>query len=171
MDACEFVWYDRASAAAGPAPRGPSARDAPPGPPEGRGFTMNGLDVLVCDDNVTGAEALALFLRAARHAVRVAHTGREALAAAREQPPEVVFLDLTLEREMDGCEVARRLRGELGLADAVLVAVTGDGHDDARRRTREAGFDLHLVKPVEPSALLDALQRARRNPPDPAPPP
>jgi CheY-like chemotaxis protein len=122
------------------------------------------LRILVCDDSVDGARSMALWLEALRHQVRVVHDGVAALAAAAEQPPEVVLLDLDLPAGMDGCEVARRLRAETRLADALVVAVTGYGEDEDRRRTHEAGFDLHLVKPVEPSALLEVLGRAQERP-------
>jgi CheY-like chemotaxis protein len=143
--------------APGPA-AGPVGPSAPPGAP-GRP-----LHILVCDDNVDGALTMALWLQTLRHQVRVVHDGEAALAAAAEQPPEVVLLDLALERGPDGCEVARRLRADVGLARTLLVAVTGFGQDEDRRRTSEAGFDLHLVKPVEPSVLLEALARAEKRP-------
>jgi signal transduction histidine kinase/ActR/RegA family two-component response regulator len=117
--------------------------------------------ILICDDNVDAAKTMSLWLQMAGHDVRVVHDGPSALEAARQAAPEVVLLDLTLPNGMDGCEAAQRLRVDLGLKDALLVAVTGCGAADDRRRTQEAGFALHLVKPVEPAVLLDALRKAR----------
>jgi CheY-like chemotaxis protein len=86
--------------------------------------------------------------------VRTAHDGRAALAAAREHLPAVVFLDIGLPG-MDGYEVARALRAEPAGESAVIVAVSGYGRESDKALSREAGFDEHLVKPVD----LDALQR------------
>jgi PAS domain S-box-containing protein len=126
---------------AGPGPRAPSRR------------------VLVVDDNVDAAESLALALRLAGHDVRVAHDGPSALDAARAARPDVVLLDLGMP-VMDGYEVARRLRREPGLDGVRLVALTGWGQEEDRRRTREAGFDGHLVKPVEVDIIQAVLAEA-----------
>ena len=85
---------------------------------------------------------------------RAVHSGPAALDAAREFHPQVIFLDIGLP-QMDGYEVARRLREQGALQDVRLVAVTGYGQDEDRRRSAEAGFDGHLVKPVD----LEELQR------------
>jgi signal transduction histidine kinase/ActR/RegA family two-component response regulator len=105
--------------------------------------------LLVVDDNIDGAESLALLLRLEGHEVRTAYDGPSALQAAVVHRPEVVLLDIGLPQGMDGYEVARRLRRQEGLEGVLLVAVTGYGQDEDRRRSREAGFDAHLVKPVE----------------------
>ncbi len=122
------------------------------------------LRILICDDNVDGARSMALWLEMEGHEVRSAHTGPAALEAAREQPPDVVLMDLGLGSHMDGVETVRQMRRDLGLTDALIVAVTGSGADDDRRRTTEAGFDLHLVKPVEAEVILDVLRGAKRRP-------
>ena len=122
------------------------------------------LRILVCDDNVEVARALALWLEMEGHAVHVVHDGPAALETARRQPPDAVLLDLGLASVMDGVETARRLRRDLSLAEVLLVAVTGSGADDDLARTSEAGFDLHLVKPVELEVLRAALARASRRP-------
>ena len=122
------------------------------------------LRILVCDDNVEGADAMALWLRIQSHEVRVVHDGPAALEAARQWPPDVVLLDLVLPTDMDGAETAVRLRRDVGLDEALVGAVTGHCYDEDRRRTAEAGFDLHLVKPVEPEVLQEALERARPRP-------
>lgn len=117
-----------------------------------------GRRVLVVDDNADGAESLAEMLNIFGHQTAVAHTGPEALAAARRFRPEVAFLDIGLPG-MDGYEVARRLRGDQDTAGAVIVALTGWGSEEDRRRSAEAGFDFHLTKPVEADAVLALLGR------------
>ncbi len=113
--------------------------------------------ILVVDDNVDAADSLAVLLRHQGQDVRVAHDGPSALDAARTDPPEMVFLDIGLPG-MDGYEVARRLRANPALAGAKLVALTGYGQEEDRRRSQEAGFDLHLVKPADPAAVEHLLQ-------------
>jgi CheY-like chemotaxis protein len=129
----------------------------PPAPPPARTTARR---VLVVDDNVDGAESLALLLSLDGHDVRMAHDGRSALAAAEEYRPDVVLLDIGLPDGLDGYEVARRLRSELGLASTLLLALTGFGQAEDRRRSRDAGFDDHLVKPVDPARLKDLLSGA-----------
>ena len=114
------------------------------------------LRVLVVDDNVDAAESLAMLLRVEGHEVEAVHDGPSALAAARRFRPQVVLLDLGLPG-MDGHEVARRLRQEPDLGPLRLVALTGYGQDDDRRRSQAAGFDAHLVKPASPEALQQVL--------------
>jgi CheY-like chemotaxis protein len=104
--------------------------------------------VLVVDDNVDAAESLALLLEAAGHQVRMAFDGLSALQAAADFRPQVVLLDLGLPG-LDGFEVAKRLRQQPAQNGVVLVAVTGYGQDADRQRSRDAGFDHHLVKPAE----------------------
>src|SRR5262249_4803970 len=105
--------------------------------------------VLVVDDNVDAADSLGLLLKLAGHLVRVAHDGPTALVVAQAFHPQVVLLDIGMP-DMDGYEVARQLRKQPELQPALLVALTGWGQDTDRRRSIEAGFDIHLVKPVEP---------------------
>jgi PAS domain S-box-containing protein len=111
--------------------------------------------VLIVDDNVDAAEMLALLLQTEGHEVRTAHDGPAALRSAETFNPEVVFLDIGLPR-MDGYEVARLLRRQ-ERKPALLVALTGYGRDEDRRRAEEAGFDAHLVKPADPAALQGLL--------------
>ena len=115
------------------------------------------LSVLVVDDNPDAAESLALVLRAAGHEARVAWNGLDALDMARESLPDVVLLDLGMPC-MNGYETAHRFREDPATRSAVLVAVTGWGSEDDRKRTRAAGFAHHLVKPVDPDAVLALLQ-------------
>jgi PAS domain S-box-containing protein len=125
-------------------------RDA--GPDEEAAPELPRRRVLVVDDSPDAADSLALLLRLDGQDVRVAYSGPAALAQAGQFHPEVVFLDIGMPG-MDGYEVARRLRAGSGLGGAVLVAVTGWGQEEDRRRSSEAGFNHHLVKPVEPKAL------------------
>jgi CheY-like chemotaxis protein len=115
--------------------------------------------VLIVDDNKDAAESLAMLLRLAGHEVRTASDGLEALDMVRTQPPQMVLLDIGMPG-MGGLEVACRLRRDLGLTQSLLVAVTGFGQDSDRRRSQEAGFDAHLVKPVDLDALDCLLARA-----------
>jgi signal transduction histidine kinase len=112
--------------------------------------------ILIVDDNVDAAESLALLLRMEGHEVRVAHDGPAALAAVDADPPDIVFLDIGMP-VMNGYEVAQRLRQRPGLENLLLVAMTGWGQEEDRRRSREAGFDHHLVKPAEPKTLEHLL--------------
>jgi signal transduction histidine kinase len=113
--------------------------------------------ILVVDDNVDAAEALGELLRDYGHEVATAHDGPQALDHARLHRPEIVLLDISMP-EMDGYEVAKRIRGELGLGDAILVALSGYGEDRHRRLAREAGFDQHVTKPVDASRLEELLK-------------
>jgi DNA-binding response OmpR family regulator len=104
--------------------------------------------VLIVDDDRDTADSLAIFLRHAGHRVGVAYDGDGALEAARIDPPHVVVLDIGLPG-LDGYEVARRLRREPGLAGVTLVALSGYGSELHQARSRDAGFDHHLVKPID----------------------
>jgi CheY-like chemotaxis protein len=115
------------------------------------------LSVLIVDDNKDAAESMALLLRLAGHDVRVVHDGPAALEAAASSPPEVVLLDIGLPKGMDGYDVARGLRARPAMRCALLIVMTGYGQEEDRRRSREAGFDAHLVKPVDPDALRELL--------------
>ncbi|HEV8072172.1 MAG TPA: PAS domain S-box protein [Planctomycetaceae bacterium] len=106
------------------------------------------LRVLVVDDNLDAAQSLALLLELSGHEVRVAHTGPTALEAALDYRPNVALLDIGLP-EMDGYEVAKRIRQKPFLQDVVLVAMTGYGQDTDRQRSQEVGFNAHLIKPAD----------------------
>ena len=114
------------------------------------------LGVLIVDDNVDTAESLAMLLRFYGHEVWAVHTGPKALEVARAEQPNVVLLDIGLPG-MDGYEVARLLRQQEELRDVCLVAMTGYGQEKDRQRSDAAGFDDHLVKPVDPAKLQDLL--------------
>jgi CheY-like chemotaxis protein len=114
------------------------------------------LNVLVVDDNRDVASSMALVLRTAGHAVFVSHDGREAIETMTRVQPDAVLLDIGLPGA-DGFEVARRIRANPDYARTLLVAISGYGQDDHRMLSRAAGFDHHLVKPVEPDAVLHLL--------------
>jgi PAS domain S-box-containing protein len=115
--------------------------------------------VLVVDDNQDATETLELLLQLWGHEVRIAYDGEGALAQVAELRPDIVLLDIGLPG-MSGYEVARRMRALPECRDVMLVAVTGYGQDSDRRQSQEAGFDHHLVKPVQPGTLRDLIASA-----------
>jgi signal transduction histidine kinase len=115
------------------------------------------LRILIVDDNMDSAESLALLMRMAGHEVRTAYEGLSAVAEARTFMPDVVVLDIGLPG-MDGYEVAHRLRQEPGGDRLMLLALTGYGQEEDRRRSREAGFDHHLVKPINLERFQELLE-------------
>ncbi len=115
--------------------------------------------VLVVDDNADAAHTLAAALELHGHVTHIGYDAASALAAAEVFGPEVALLDLGLP-EMDGYELARRLRGHPRLGGIRIVAVTGYGQSTDRERTAAAGFDDHFVKPVDLDALLAAIGRS-----------
>lgn len=113
--------------------------------------------VVVIEDHADTAELMAELLAQAGHEVRVALNGRDGIVAARDLAADVVLCDVGLP-DIDGYAVARALRADGATRGARLVALTGfDGEDDAAR-AREAGFDLHVVKPLDPSRLESLLR-------------
>jgi CheY-like chemotaxis protein len=121
------------------------------------------LRVLVVDDNADAADSLAWLLRHGDHEVRTAHDGRQAVEVAHEFRPQAVVLDLGLP-EIDGYEVARRLRQHADTRGALLVALSGYGQQEHRRRSSEAGFDYHFVKPLDFGGLQRILLEAQDRP-------
>ena len=111
--------------------------------------------ILVVEDNVDAAETMQMLLSISGYETRTAYNGAMALELARAFRPQVVFLDIGLPGK-DGYQVARELRGLPETRSALLVALTGYGHDDDRRRATEAGFDAFQLKPVA-AAALEAL--------------
>lgn len=109
------------------------------------------------DDNEDAATSLAILLQMYGYSVRVAHDGLAAIESAREFRPDIMLLDLGMPR-LDGYETCSRIRAEPWGKDIQIVALTGWGQDEDRRRTSAAGFDHHLVKPVEPEALEQLLR-------------
>ena len=137
-----------AAAPAQPRPAGAQAAEPARAPAAKR--------VLVVDDNIDAAVTLGHLLRSLGHEVQVVHDGATALKAADELRPDVVLLDIGMPG-MDGYEVARRLRTAHKDRRFRIVAITGWGQDADRQRAKEAGFDVHLVKPVDPSLLVRML--------------
>jgi CheY-like chemotaxis protein/two-component sensor histidine kinase len=146
---CEFVVRLPRTSQVDPATATPASRDLdPPRPSQRR--------VLIVDDNVDAAQTLAAMLRLHQHDVQVAHDGPSALEFVAHDPPEIVLLDIGLPG-MNGYEVARRIRQQVNLHPPLIVAVTGYGQIEDRRRSAEAGINLHLVKPIDPHTLRQML--------------
>jgi CheY-like chemotaxis protein len=114
--------------------------------------------VLVVDDNTDAAESLATLLSITGHDTRLAHDGVQAVEEARTFQPHVMFLDIGMPA-LDGHETARRIRLEPWGRNIVLVALTGWGQREDRRKSKEAGFDHHLVKPADPAVVAKLLAR------------
>ncbi|HEV7735096.1 MAG TPA: ATP-binding protein, partial [Candidatus Binatia bacterium] len=132
------------------APKRRDARVAPPQP-------STGLRILVVDDNDDSATSLAMLLELAGHETTTAADGLAAIEAALTSRPDVVLLDIGLPK-LNGYEAARRIRAQPGGAAMTLIALTGWGQDEDRRKSREAGFDNHMVKPVDYEALTTLLE-------------
>ena len=108
--------------------------------------------ILVVDDNPDSALSMAMMLSIMGHDTRTAHDGESAVASAETFLPEVVLLDIGLPK-LNGYEVAQRIRKQAWGESMFLIAVTGWGQDEDRQRSSEVGLNVHMVKPVEPSAL------------------
>ncbi|MFO0887779.1 MAG: PAS domain S-box protein [Isosphaeraceae bacterium] len=142
-----------------------TVRSRPSPPPSGAGHVVerggvgprHGLRVLVVDDNRDTARGLVRLLTIVGLDVETAFDGPSALEAARRQDPEVILLDIGLPG-MDGYDVARRLRAG-GFTETLIIAISGYGEDSARQRSREAGFDHHLVKPLDYEELVSLMRR------------
>jgi signal transduction histidine kinase/ActR/RegA family two-component response regulator len=134
----------------------PAPQPQPPSPPEKAQPTGPCLRVLVVDDNVDTVTTLAMLVQESGHDVRTAYDGPAVLEAALDYRPNVVLLDIGLPG-LDGFEVAKLLRRQPALQHAVLVAMTGYGRESDRQRSREAGFDHHLVKPGDFGKVLQIL--------------
>ena len=114
--------------------------------------TKSRFRILVVDDNADSALSLAMMLSMMGHDTRLAHDGEEAVTTAEAFRPQVVLLDIGLPK-LNGYEVAQRIRQQEWGTSMFLVAVTGWGQDEDRRRSEDVGMNRHMVKPVEPSAL------------------
>lgn len=119
------------------------------------------MKVLVCDDNVDGADALAVLLRAHGHDVKAFYSGGTCLHEAMEWKPAIAFLDIGLP-DITGYGVARKLRAKFG-AEILLVAVTGYDSTEDRTVSAEAGFDMHLAKPVQFDRLVSIADTGSRS--------
>ncbi|HEY0977167.1 MAG TPA: PAS domain-containing protein [Flavobacteriales bacterium] len=118
------------------------------------------LRILVVDDNTDAAFMLSLLLKKMGYTVRTANNGRQALRMAAEEPPELVLMDLGMP-EMDGYTCCQRMRQDPLTAGSHIVALTGWGQPEDKRRTKEAGFDDHLVKPLEREVLVQMIEAFR----------
>jgi signal transduction histidine kinase/ActR/RegA family two-component response regulator len=112
--------------------------------------------VLIADDNRDAADSLAMLLEIEGHTVKVVHDGQQALAEIDASRPDVALLDIGMP-EMDGYEVARRVRGDTRFRQTLLIAITGWGQEQDKARAMTAGFDLHFTKPIEPQRLIELL--------------
>jgi CheY-like chemotaxis protein len=112
--------------------------------------------VMIVDDNIDSAESLSMLLEITGNKTLVAHDGIEALEGVEKYRPEVILLDIGLPK-LDGHEVCRRVRELPWAKDIVIIALTGWGQEDDRRKSEEAGFNGHLVKPVDYDRLLELL--------------
>lgn len=121
------------------------------------------MKIVLADDNRDSADSMGMLLGAMGHDVHVAYDGAEALETAGRVRPEVVLLDIGMPK-MDGFECARSIRSQPWGARTILIALTGWGQEEDKRRTQEAGFDRHLTKPVDPAALEGALEILRKEP-------
>src|SRR5208337_375725 len=117
------------------------------------GTAKHAANILVVDDNPDTASALSKLLEALGHDVRTAHDGPSALALARRQKPDYILLDIGLP-DLDGYEVAAQLRKDPDCRDTVIIGVSGYGREEDRKRSHEAGFDHHLVKPINHDELI-----------------
>jgi two-component system OmpR family response regulator len=128
-----------------------------------RAVSVNGVElrILIAEDNADCAVSMATLLRIYGYDVEVAANGPTALEKARSYQPDVVLLDLALPG-MNGYDVARQVSGHRPGKTPLLIAVTGFGQENDRRRSAEAGIDLHLLKPVDPDQLRAILERFRQ---------
>jgi PAS domain S-box-containing protein len=148
----------QSAAQSSPAPQG----SGPPRPaPERTAVPEVARRVLVADDNRDGADIMALLLQQYGYDVSVAHSGPEALTAAAQKKPEVAILDIGMPG-MSGYEVAQRIRAEAWGKHMLLIALTGWGQEEDKRKAFEAGFDHHLIKPIDPDALEALMSSAIR---------
>ncbi len=147
----EFVVRLPTARAAETAVRTPSAETAQP---------QGARRVLVVDDNVDAAESMALILKMSGYETQCAYDGPSAIDAAQYYHPDVVVLDIGLPG-MTGYEVAQKLRAQPQFRDTPIIAVTGYGQEEDRSRSRQAGFDHHLTKPVSPEVLQSFLSKGR----------
>jgi PAS domain S-box-containing protein len=139
-----------------PRVKAPGARGGPSESARAAGSSVADQYVLVVDDNVSSADSLSTLLQAYGYQVQVVYDGKLALERVQERVPDVVLLDIGMP-QMDGYEVALRMRENPRLAATRLIAVSGYGQEEDRQRSRQAGFNHHLVKPVDIDVLLDLL--------------
>jgi CheY-like chemotaxis protein len=125
-----------------------------------KALSTSGRRIVIADDNRDSARSLARMLELMGSEAHVAYDGHQALEVAAAIRPDVIFLDIGMPN-LNGYETARRIRNESWGKNVVLVALTGWGQEQDKRRSQDAGFDLHMVKPIDP-ATLDALLPSSR---------
>jgi two-component system OmpR family response regulator len=125
---------------------------------DGDGRHAAGLSILIVEDDLDTAESMAILLRLDGHRVYIACDGAVALELVAKSRPDVALIDIGLPR-MDGYTLAKKLREKVNGRRPLMIAVTGYGHEEDRKKSLEAGIDLHLLKPADPSALLAMLKR------------
>jgi signal transduction histidine kinase/CheY-like chemotaxis protein len=135
----------------------PIETEQPSMPKRGTEYGTEQCRILIADDNRDSADSLALMLSALGHTTRVAYDGEEALAVARAFHPQVALLDIGMPK-LDGCATCRHLRAQEGGENILIAALTGWGREDDKRRSLDAGFNLHIVKPVDPVALAQLIE-------------
>lgn len=128
-------------------------------PPETTSPSRTAKRVLIVDDNRDSAHMLGMLLKSSGHVIETAHDGEEALHAVRRFGPDAVLLDIGLPK-LNGYEVARHIRADDSLRQPLIIAVSGYGQSEDRRRSQSAGMDTHLVKPIDPGALRELLAAA-----------
>jgi signal transduction histidine kinase/CheY-like chemotaxis protein len=136
----------------------PADAETKPGTPASAKERAPSHRILVVDDVKASAETLTMLLRVLGHEVVMANDGKTALELAAKEKPDTIFLDIAMP-EMDGYEVARRIRATPSLKEVVVVALTGYGQEEDRRRAKEAGFDYHVTKPASVAGLREILAR------------
>jgi signal transduction histidine kinase len=140
-------------------PVGPARQESRRAPPKAPG-EQRALRVMVVDDNTDAADMLGMLLESVGHDVTTQSSALAALERSASEPADVYLLDIGLP-EMDGYELARRLKTEAGAKDSVFIAVTGYGQENDRAQAMRAGFSHHLVKPVDPEKLLEVLSEVQ----------
>ena len=120
-----------------------------------------GRRVLIVDDNLDAAETLAMMLDILGQQTQQAHDGHAAVTMAAEYKPDLIFMDIGLPG-LSGHEAAQKIRGELGMDGIYMIALSGYGTEDDRRKSLQAGFNAHMVKPLDPSTLPGLLASAAR---------
>ena len=133
--------------------------DTTPSTADPAAHSSKALRILVVDDNIDGAQSMMALLQMSDHEVELAFDGPSALVAARAWRPDVVILDIGLPG-LNGYEVAKRLRKDAEFGQAILIAVTGYGHESDRQNSRDAGFDHHLTKPTDYAELEKLIKLA-----------
>ena len=127
--------------------------------PDGTGAQTSSLRILIVDDNRDSADSLSMLLQLAGNITRTAYDGQEGVDAAAQFQPDVVLLDIGLPK-LNGYEACQRIRDATNGKDIILIAVTGWGQPEDRRRSHDAGFDHHIVKPVDPDVLMKLLSES-----------